>query len=328
MAFRRLWWCLPVLFFFLSTAAAGDAPAKPGTRAVLEVEFLIDAKGHHGNVMKDTSEREWRMKRVSKSKIFLEAQPLQRAGISDPSVAHRMEAQSADIGKKAEAMQAEHGDTMEAMEKEMEKCGEDEDCMMRVAQKLSASPEFGAIAGKSAAIVQQGNEMIDSAPPRFQTWIPVAGKKGDIESSTYEYSVDEWSKTLTYDPICGRTGNICTSTRQRKGSSKSTMPLYASVEIDTAKNLISYDLGLPIQQLTMNEDATSTDSAPQTAEITRQFIDSASEINEGDLKLIGLPLKGSFRDQTGEKVVTIDKGVDDYPGPIKMNVRWRFTVQQ
>lgn len=328
MVFRRLWWCFPVLFLCVSSSQAGEEPAKPGARAVLEVEFLIDAKDHRGNVMKDTNEREWRIKRVSKSKIVLEAQPLQRAGVSDPSVGQRMEAMSADIGKQAEAMQAEHGDTLENMEKEMDKCGEDEDCMMRVAQKLASNPEFGAISGKSAAMVQQGNEMVAAAPPRFQPWLPVAGKKGDVEPATYEYVVDEWSKNLRYDPICFKSDNICVSTRQRKGSGTSTMPLYASVEIDTEKNLISLDLGLPIQQLTMTEDATATDQAPQHSEITRQFIDSASDIEEGDLKLIGLPLKGSFRSQSGEKVIAIGKGVDDYPGPIKMNVRWRFTVQQ
>jgi hypothetical protein len=57
-------------------------------------------------------------------------------------------------------------------------------------------------------------------------------------------------------------------------------------------------------------------------------VTSASDIDDNALKLIGLPLKGSYRNQTGEKVVVIGKGVDDYPGPITMTVRWRFTVQQ
>lgn len=327
MTYQRLWWCLTIPFLCVAAAYAAETPARPGTRAVLEIEYLIDAQNKHGNVMKDTREREWRVKRVVKSQVVLEAQPLQRGGVSDPSVGQQIEVQSKDIGAKGEAMQAEHGDTLETLEKEIEKCGEDEACMARVAQKMVANPEMGAILGKTSAMMEQSNQMLAAAPPRFQSWVPVAGTKGDIEPSTYEYSADEWSKTLTYDPICGKTGNICTDTRQRKGSGKTTMPLFASVEIDTTKNLISLDLGLPIQQLPMSEETTSTENGPRNDEITRQFVNSASDLPKDSLKLIGLPLKGSFRSQSGEKVVVLKNGVDDYPGPIQLTARWRFTVQ-
>lgn len=109
--------------FTLASAYAADA-AKPGTRAGLEIEYIIDAKGHHGNLKKDTVESEWRIKRVVKSQTVLEAQPLPRAGVSDPSVGKQIESQSKDIGRKAEAMEAEHAETLEMLEKEAEKCGD------------------------------------------------------------------------------------------------------------------------------------------------------------------------------------------------------------
>jgi hypothetical protein len=310
-----------------ASAYAVDA-AKPGTRAVLEVEYIIDAQGHHGNVKKDTVESEWRIKRVVKAQTLLEAQPLQRAGISDPAVAKQMESKSKDIGKKADAMAAEHADTLEMLEKEAEKCGEDEACLARVAQKMSQRPDMAEILKESGAIGKQGAAMVDQAPPRFQPWISATDRSGRASpSSSYSYSAEEWLKKIYYDPGCGKTNNICTFTRKRTGSGTATMPLASSVEIDTVKNVISLDLALPMHQLQMTEESTHPDKGPQTERITRQFVTSASDVERDALNLIGLPLKGPYGNQQGEKVVVIKKGVDDYPGPIQMTVRWRFTVQ-
>jgi|GEM_PF-3900892 len=317
------------LVMTVMSAHAADVPAKPGTRAVLKVEYIIDAKGHHGNVKKDTVESEWRVKRVVKQQTVLEAQPLQRAGVSDTAPGKQLESQSKDIGRKSDAMRAEHRDTLEMLEKEAEKCGGDEDCLARVAQKMSQRSDMGEIMKKSGALARQGKEMVDQAPPRFQPWIPAKDRSGKPNSSSsYNYSADEWLKKLYYDPGCGKTNNICTFTRKRTGSGDSTMPDFKSVEIDTAKNLISLDLGVPMHQLQMTEESTDPDKGPRTNKITKQFVTSASDVGDRAMKLIGLPLKGSYRNQAGEKVVAIKKGVDDYPGPITMTVRWSFTVQQ
>ncbi len=327
MKYQRLLSCMTILFLARASAYAVDA-AKPGTRAVLEIEYVIDAKGHHGNVKKDTVENEWSIKRVVKAQTLLEAQPLQRAGVSDPSVGKQMESKSKEIGREADAMRAGHAETLEMLEKEAEKCGDDEACLARVVQKMSQRSDMAEILGKAGAVGKQGMAMVDQAPPRFQPWIPAKDRGGSSSpSSSYSYSADEWSKKLYYDPGCGKTDNICTFTRKRTGSGTATMPIFSSVEIDTVKNLISLDLGLPMHQLQMTEESTGPDKGPQTNKITQQLVTSASDIDDNALKLTGLPLKGSYRDLKGEKVVVIKKGVDDYPGPIEMTVKWRFTVQ-
>ncbi|MBM4339861.1 MAG: hypothetical protein FJ110_09975 [Deltaproteobacteria bacterium] len=326
--YQRWFLCISILLLGVTITYANDGAAKPGTRAVLEVEYLIDAKGHQGNVKKDTVEREWRVKRTVKAQTTLEAQPLQRAGISDPAVGKQMESQSKNIGSKADAMKAEHGETLEMLAKEAEKCGGDEACLARVAQKMSKRSDMGEIMNKSGAMAQQGNAMVSQAPSRFQPWIPLSDRaRKQNPSSQYTYHVDEWSKKLYYDPGCGKTNNICTFTRKRTGSGTDTMPIFSSVEVDTVKHLISVDLGLPLHQLQMAEESTGPDKGPQANKITRQLVTSASDVGSNTLKLTGLPLKGSYRNQTGEKMVMLKNGVDDYPGPIQLTVRWRFTVQ-
>jgi len=302
---------------------AAQAPAQPGTKAVLDVEYVIEGKFSQKRQMDST---DWRVKRSLKVSYEIYATPLAKFGISDPSHTAEVQTDSAALSAQGQAAVANNADLMARMQAAEEACGDDDACMERFAMQMAQQPgsqqQLQKMSKDANAVMGNAQAMNAKSPPRYQQW---RGKDNQPVKIGGQASLEETLHQTAYDPICYKTNNICTFDRARKGAravDASMTELAAAsptIEVDTVKDLVSVVLPVPFM------DVTADEKTPEgTKKVAVPFIPGYLEELKDSLKFIGKPLAGAYTSQKGERTIKIARLAQDYDGPVTMTIRWHF----
>ncbi len=308
---------LAAVFALPGLVLAVEAPAKPGTAGVLEVEFLIDGQYSAKNEMDGI---DWRVKRNLKLSYEIYAGNLAQVGtIGNPAHTAEILADSAALSARGQAVAANNADLMASMEAAADACGDDEACMERFAMQMVMQPgkrqQLDQMSKDVQGVTGQTQALQAKMPPRYQLW---KGKDNQPLKGGGEAGLEETLHSTTYDPICHETKNICTFDRARKGGHKvdgsaGVLALASPlVEIDTVTDKISLVLPAPILAVKVDE---KTAGGVGKAEVP--FFGYPGELNE-ELKII------DASGRQGEKVIKLEHLDRDYEGPVTLTVRWRF----
>lgn len=317
----------------VTTAAhAADAFAPAGAKATLSVEYVYESAGAKSSEgMYDPYE--WRVKRSANLVADLAAQ----ATTAMPTLQALDAVQTAELknlGKKAEAVTTKMAPMMADVEKIMEKCGEDEDCIAREAQKMGAAMQGTPQMDAAMSAKKDAQQLSKPGAPRYQAWYATA-QKGS-------YSIDETAHISVTDPICtSRPRHRCTRDEVRKGSGAIVLPSegkknprpapgIGAVEVDTAKSTITVRLPVPMllpytETITTDEPEgthdTPTPKGPQQKLLRFRVNAKGDVLHDKPLTVV---LKGGWRSQSGEEVVALKGELGDAG---KLTMRWRFIAQ-
>ncbi|HLB80475.1 MAG TPA: hypothetical protein VJJ77_08225 [Dongiaceae bacterium] len=301
----------------LAASAAPEAAA-PGTKAVLEIEYVIEgryaSKGEYDSI-------NWQVSRWFKASYEITAQELAKFGSLDMSHTEETQPQADALGQQAQQMAVDNADMMARAQAIMEACGDDEACIeqqvMALGQSAEAQGSIAQLSSDGQAMSQSAQAFDANSPPRFQLW---NAPKGRAEASVKESLVYE-----TQDPGCVDTG-ICTTTRDRDGkadykSAEDAASALVMVEVDTAKNSISVGLPWPMVPVPVRETTQDGASSQTVILVNGQQWDFVSK----EMRIVGRPIEGSYKDQSGELSFKLPD-LDDYAAPVDVRVRWRFKV--
>ena len=302
---------------------ADQKPAKPGAKAILEVEYTFSGAYSDSG---DLGSIDWKVNRHFKATFELRAQELAKFGFLDQSHQLEMQPETQALGQQGQQMAVNNADMMARAEAIVAECGEDEACIERKVIELSqdpnAQPGLNQLSSDGQAMDQSVEAWDSKSPPRYQLWKDPNNKAPKGKGSA---SIKESLVKKTYFPIC-MDGEVCTETRDRDGvqdydMSKEAALTMTMVEIDTAKNLISLTLPWPVVMITVNEvtqDGAGKNTLPLGNAQTLPETNSHTQI-------VGRPIKGSYTDQSGEDAFQLP-GIDDYNAPINVKMRWHFKV--
>ena len=301
----------------LAASAAPEAAA-PGTKAVLEIEYVIEgryaSKGEYDSI-------NWQVSRWFKASYEITAQELAKFGSLDMSHTEETQPQADALGQQAQQMAVDNADMMARAQAIMEACGDDEACIeqqvMALGQSAEAQGSIAQLSSDGQAMSQSAQAFDANSPPRFQLW---NAPKGRAEASVKESLVYE-----TQDPGCVDTG-ICTTTRDRDGkadykTAEESAAALVMVEVDTAKNSISVGLPWPMVPVPVRETTQDGASSQTVILVNGQQWDFVSK----EMRIVGRPIEGSYKDQSGELSFKLPD-LDDYAAPVDVRVRWRFKV--
>lgn len=306
---------------------AADPFAPVGAKATLTVDYLYESIGRKQDKL---DLHEWRVRRT----VNLVAGLAARAPTPLPSMQALDAQQSAALKGKAAKGQAaatKMAPMVASAEQIMAKCGDDEACMTREAQKLGA-----AMAGTpqlAQAMSAKGD--IEAASqqdaPRYQHW-QATGQKG-------RYEIDETAHIVHADPICmSLPRERCTRDERRQGAGEIPLPpgaaqgpqgapSFAAFEVDPVKNTLSLVLPTPVLPLPYTETITTDEPAGTRSTPTPRGAQPRLQVfrtgTDGPAKPWLLPLKGGWRSQSGEQVVMLS-GAGGEGG--RLTIRWRLAA--
>ena len=313
---------LAAVFACPNLALAAQAPAAPGTRAVLEVELIVEAK-HSQKDKYDSLDYEVKRSVALSQEIF--ADNLVNFGMGDPAGNAQLMADTGALGKQTAAAGANNADLMAKVQEVMEACGDDEACMEKAAMQMSQQAETKQQLQTMSQDVKAVNKSVDTmnanSPPRFQLWHAQGERRG--KSSGQVQVAEQLHKT--YADI-GCPNSTCTQERARKANyavgagPDGQLLIGARVEVDTLQDRISLLIPLPAVPLTVDQTGNMGDGKQQIGLVPSDGADWDKE-----MKLFAIPLTGAYTDQKGEKVIAI-KSLDGYGGPAVLRVRWHFRV--
>lgn len=313
-----------------AAAWAADAWASAGAKATLSVDYLYESAGQkRSEGMYDPYQ--WRVKRS----VSLVADLAAQAPTPMPTLQALDAAQTAQLksmGDKSQAVATKMAPMMADAEKIMAKCGEDEACLTREAQKMGAAMQGTPQMAAAMSAKKDAQELTPGAP-RYQAWRATA-QRGS-------YRIDESVHVSVPDPICAnRPRQRCTRDEVRTGAGEIPLPPeakkdprglagLAAVEVDTGKNTLTLGLPVPLSTLPYTETITSDEPAgthdTPTPKGPQQKL-LRFRVNAGGVthdKPITVALKGGWRSQSGEQVMDL-KG--EFGDAGKLIVRWRFGV--
>jgi hypothetical protein len=332
----------PVHISLLGVAAACIAAhaadfAPPGARAVVSVDYVYESAGRKSsNGMYDPYE--WKVRRTVSMVADLAAQP----PTAMPTVQQIDSAQMAQLqGKsaKAQAVASQMAPLTADIHKIMAKCGEDEACISREAQKMGTAMANDPQKMAAAANARKGaQELSRQDAPRYQAWRATA-QRGT-------YAIDETVHISVTDPICtSKPRHRCTRDETRKGGGdvpaleksvkgrKVPSPGLSAVEVDAIGNSLVVGLPVPMAMLPYTEtiltdepEGTHETPTPKGPQQRQRFFRVSAEGSSGVMhdKPLAVPLKGGWRSQEGEYAVPL-KG--DFGDAGTLRVRWRFKAQ-
>lgn len=325
---------LVITLAVMTTATyAADTFAPAGAKATLSVDYVYESAGKKSSEgMYDPYE--WRVKRSAN----LVAELVAQSATAMPTVQAIDASQMAELqgkSKKAQSVATQMAPMTADVQKIMAKCGDDEACITREVQKMGMALQGTPQMDAAMSAKKDAQELAKPGAMRYQAWRPTA-QKGS-------YLIDETMHISVTDPICtSRPRHRCTRDEVRKGSGEIPLPPDAkktrgeaagisAVEVDTGKNTLTVGLPVPMlllpytETITTDEPAgthdTPTPKGPQQKQ-HRFRVNAAGGVTHD--KPFTVPLKGGWRSQTGEQVVTL-KG--EFGDAGKLTVRWRFNVQ-
>lgn len=314
-----------------AAAWAADAFAPAGAKASLSVDYVYESTGQkRSEGLYDPYN--WRVKRSVTMAADLAAQ----APTAMPTLQALDAAQTAQLKSqqgKSQAVATKMAPMMADVEKMMAKCGEDEACLTREAQKMGAALQ-GTPQMAAAMSARKDAQELTPGSPRYQSWRATA-QKGS-------YRIDESVHISVPDPICvNRPRQRCTRDEVRTGAGEIPLPPearkdpraaagLAAVEVDTGKSTLTLALPVPLFALPYTETITSDEPAgthdTPTPKGPRQKL-LHFRVNAGGVthdKPITVALKGGWRSQSGEQAMNLNGEFGDAG---KLTVRWRFSVQ-
>lgn len=329
----------PVLAVCLAAACtslqAVDVLVPVGSKATLTVEYLYESAGSkRSEGMYDPYQ--WRVKRSAS----LVAELAAKAPTAMPTLQAMDAAHMAELGRRSDkhqAVAAQAAPMLADINAIMAKCGDNEACLAREAQKMGAaiqsSPQKAAAMGKTQRDVQ---ELSKPDAPRYQAWRATA-QKGS-------YLIDETAQISVTDPICiGKPRNRCSRNEVRQGAGEIVLPAdkkknpaaaagLSAAELDSAKNTLTLILPMPMTGLPYTETITTdepegthstpTPKGPQARQHWLRVTAAGGMVtSEAPIKVA---LKGGWRSQNGEQVAML-KG--EFGDAGQLTVRWRFNVQ-
>ncbi len=275
---------------------------------------------------------EWRVKRSAN----LVAELVAHAATAMPTLAVIDAAQMGELKgmtAKAQTAAGKMAPLMADVQKIIARCGEDEACISREAQKMGAAMQGTP---QLETMKKGAQELSAQDALRYQAWRPTA-QRGT-------YAIDETVHISSPDPICaGRPRQRCTRDEVRKGVGEIPVPAGANskanrgaaagisaAEVDSGRNTLTVALPVPLAMLPYTETIT-TDEPPGTHDTPTpkgpQAKQLAFRVNAAGAmmdKPLTVPLKGGFRSQSGEQVVKLSGSFGDEG---TLTVRWRFAVQ-
>lgn len=311
---------LSAALFAAPTLAADFAPV--GAKAVLSVEYLYESSGRKADKY---DSHEWKVHRnVSMTADLAAAKPVSLSSVQAPDAA-----QSAKIDKQraqAEKMSAQMAPTMASVEKIMAKCGEDEACIERETMKLGFGMSGSRQTEEQLKTGGETTKLMAKDADRYQLW-KAAALKGS-------YQIEESAKFVDADPLCMTLpGARCHRSEMRSGAGAVPGALpevvrqgnaagFATVEIDTGKNMIWVRLPQPLNLLPISETVVADkpgEKEPKGPQ-KRQYDFKALR----DIQPFNVALKGGWRNQSGEQTIDLKGGAGETG---KLRVRWRFIAQ-
>lgn len=300
--------------------AADFAPV--GAKAVLSVDYLYESAGRKADKY---DSHEWKVLRsVSMSVDLAAGKPASLSQVQAPDAA-----QSAKIDKQraqAEKMSAQMAPTMASVEKIMAKCGEDEACIERESMKLGFGMSGSQQTEQQLKTGRETTKLMAKDADRYQIWKATALKGS--------YQIEESAKFVDADPLCMTLpGARCHRSETRSGAGAVPGALldavrqgnaagFATVEIDTGKNMMWARLPLPLNLLPISETIVTDkpgNNEPKGPQ-KRQYDFKALR----DIQPFNIALKGGWRNQSGEQAIDLKGGAGETG---KLRVRWRFVAQ-
>lgn len=320
------------LALIAATAQAADALAPAGAKGTLTVEYLYESAGSkRSEGMYDP--HAWRVKRNVTIVTELAAHPATALPSMQPLDAANT-AQLNTMADKTEAMSKKMAPMMASAEAIMAKCGEDEGCITREAQKMGVAMQGTPQMATALSAKKEAQEAFAPGAPRYQAW------RGTAQKSSY--LIEETANISVTDPICtSRPRHRCTRDEVRKGAGEIPVPPEAKkdlrgaaivwgVEVDSSKNTLTLALPVPLfplpytETITTDEPAgthdTPTPKGPQKKQLLFRVNTGGGTTND---KPLTVPLKGGWRSQSGEQVSSL-KG--EFGDAGKLTVRWQFKV--
>jgi hypothetical protein len=308
----------------LALCMAGAAPAqaadfaRPDTKATLTVEYVYESSG---STKTPGDSKRWerrRVTRIASEMISLPPGPL-------PSLHETSAAQTADLERRAKAGEKLAADAapgaavgMAAAEQAMKRCGDDEDCFAKVMMKSGALAD-PRLKQAGAAAQAAGRDLTPMAP-RYQIW--AARSQG----GSYEVAETEHHEFL--DQQCPDLRCTADTVTQGKGApqppKQSGMPAItgASMEMDMTGATMVMALPMPFAPLPVTRVVTSNLVAGKPHSPAGRFAEDrpiADGLNAESLRLT-VPLKGSWRNQSGEAVIASQGGG-------KLIARWQLVAK-
>lgn len=304
-------------------APAAEAFAAPGAQATLTVDYVYESAGK----TQDRNDlREWRSRR----RLSLSADLRSTAPTALPAMQALDGAQMAQLDRQATQMRqfATAAEPVTAdVGKIMAKCGEDEACLERQMAKMGLAMAGTSRADAVSQAGRQAMQAVQPGAPRYQTWHATA--------QTGRYTIDDSFRSVLADPICQPTLR-CTRHELRSGAgpvppltaTARDVGLYHAVELDAAQNTLTLRLPVPLSPLPYTETITTDEPAGARDTPTPKGPQPKSLVFRtaatGQPAAITVALRGGWRSQSGEQVVTM-KGPAGEGG--RLTARWRFEAR-
>ena len=290
--------------------------APKGQKAILE--YKIDIEGKASGTNNNYQSQQWSTLRSFVVKATMIAQQPMVQDPGDPGGPHR-----AASRPKNEAFQP--SPEMAAFMAELEKCGEDMDCRMRVTQKMMQNPKVQADVQKA----KKAGESLGKGSPRYQLWI-VDRKTPATGNLTMEVQRDQLFKTAVDERESCREAAELKLEELMRGV---TWP--ATIKIDAQKRTYAADLGSPGNTFTARIDCVNLEGRKRSEAHTktgRKFLPEKYqkatpdevEVFRGDMDAV----PGDRQLAHGNKVLTGIYGtlVGDVPMTAIVTVRWSLTL--
>lgn len=324
------------MFLVLLTAASVGAPraqdfAPAGAKATLSVEYRYESKGQAvGSRSAKYELHEWRtLRTVDMTAELAAAKPLPMPSLQAPDGAATASTQRQNAQAQTQAQRAatQMAPMMAGAEAIGARCGNDEKCIEREVMKLGAGMSGTAQVDSARAVGRETVAAIQPDANRYQAWRAVS-QKG-------RYAIEGSAHIVHADPGCmslpqGR----CTRDTQSKGAGD--VPAVpggrggpAAAEVDTQARTLTLQLPVPMGVLpymdtvNSNEPKGTQEVTPGTHSRQLKFVTTADGKVSAE-RPITVPLKGGWRNQSGEQVVQVmGEGADGGT----LTIRWRFSVQ-
>jgi hypothetical protein len=311
--------------FVLAVPPATAAVVKKGTVGVIEVEYEMTSQGSRkGN----DSQEEWHGRRVLTIAFEVLAGDLQARPVTLVGAPKGKNSFAA----RSEATAKDNAPAQKSLEAAIKACKHDKDCEARVTLEFMNSDAGAKALGDSRAISREAAGK--GGAPRYQFWSP-AGANGKPRALSGAFVVDQYSKVQSYDPLCGKTNNICTEVRQTKGSGPLTAEgleplqwslgmegmLAGGVILDTTEQVLTVGIPHPNAMIEVNEEVQSSIQPRTSTKKKEPWLAQAQKWDDG-LGVADLACPEPLKELRGE----IKKKVHNGYAPT-MTIRWRFAVK-
>jgi hypothetical protein len=324
-----------VLLLCTTAAAQADVLVERGHRATLSVDYSYESVGSSPGSI---ASAEWRVKRSLTTSVTLEAgAPMAMAQMQAPDAAQVAELEArAAAGQQVAAQLAPNMGNIAAFaagaEALVAKCGDDEECFTREAQKFLQGSNAAEL-GQAAGVAQQGlGSAFAPDAPRYQVWQQIAQLPGT-------YLIDEALSVRSRDPICiGQPRDTCTIDELRTGGGvapggSGRGP--AAFEVDSQGKTLMMMLPLVTTGLKYKRTFTSTHPEDESGESQAELgfpgalaLPASHASQPTDVRIELQPLTMSF---TGDTLPTTGTRTFEATGDsgerVKLTVAWRLAVQ-